>query len=724
MGRNSGMSEEAGRSSVKFSIEMKMILMGLVIAVFFMIFLLGYILPKMKQALLDESKEKTREAVQIAWTVLNHYHQLEVDRVLTREEAQKEAISAVRDLRYGLHLKDYFWINDFKPYMIMHPFRKDLEGKSLSDYLDPTGKAVFIDFVKVCKQQKEGFSSYEWQYGDEEKRIESKLSYVKLFEPWDWIVGTGIYTVDIDEIITGQRNGILFFGGIFALIAALLVYALTRSVARPLRSFTGIAERIAAGDLTERINIKYRSDEIGVLAAAMNRIIDTVKALIIDVGVLSKAGIEGKLTTRADAGRHLGDFHKIVDGMNKVMDSMVSHLDVVPAPVLIMDREMGILYANNAAAAAIGLPKNQIVGTKCHTHMKTSDCNTGKCACMQAMQTGRSATSLTNAHPGGSNLEIEYTGIPLRNEEGDVIGVFEIAIDLTTVNKIMNDLRETAKVVAEASEKMMQSITENSAALDEQVAISTQQAASVTEVTATMEEFSGAIGQVASHGSQVSESAKKIQELTSQGAEAVESVNTKMRDVNQENQRNIARIIDLGKKSEEITKVMTIINNIADQTKLIAFNAALEASSAGEYGRRFGVVASEIRRLANSVMESTGEIDSKISEIKQSVNNLVVASEKSSKGIDECLQHSIQASEQFEGIVKNVESNADVARQIAVTTHQQKIAGEQVVKSVKEISIGANQISVAMRQVSNSGKELAAMAQKLQAQVNKFNLTG
>jgi hypothetical protein len=109
----------------------------------------------------------------------------------------------------------------------------------------------------------------------------------------------------------------------------------------------------------------------------------------------------------------------------------------------------------------------------------------------------------------------------------------------------------------------------------------------------------------------------------------------KMEEIRHDNQVSLKEIVDLGGKSKEITRIMEIIDTVADQTKLIAFNAALEASSAGEAGKRFGVVAAEIRRLADSVSESTAEIAHKIGEIQETIGRLVITSEKGSVGIDQ-----------------------------------------------------------------------------------------
>jgi len=123
------------------------------------------------------------------------------------EEAKEKAADLIKHLRYGPKNKDYFWINDMTPVMIMHPYKPKLIGKNLSEVKDPRGKRLFMEFVRVCKNKGEGFVEYEWpKYGSD--KPQPKLSFVKLFKKWNWIIGTGIYTDSIERAVQA-RSAIL-----------------------------------------------------------------------------------------------------------------------------------------------------------------------------------------------------------------------------------------------------------------------------------------------------------------------------------------------------------------------------------------------------------------------------------------------------------------------------------------------------------------------------------
>lgn len=251
-------------------------------------------------------------------------------------------------------------------------------------------------------------------------------------------------------------------------------------------------------------------------------------------------------------------------------------------------------------------------------------------------------------------------------------------------------------------------------------AVASQESASIAEITSTTEELSASSTQIADHARTVVDIAQKTWEDTKKGATAIESMIMKMSEIHQDSQRSAAEIIALGRRSKEITKVMAIINAIADQTKLLAFNAALEASSAGEAGRRFGVVAAEIRRLADSVTESTGEIEAKITEIQEAVNNLAVASEKSSQGIEQGMNFSAETAALLSDIVAAAHSTMDSAKQISLSTQQQKTANNQVVTALREIMEGAAVTSSTIEAMSAISHELAGMSEGLEGVLTKL----
>lgn len=189
------------------------------------------ILPMVEDKLMEGKREVIRELVESAWSTLDAYAAREEAGELTRGAAQARAVAHIRRLRYGQDLKDYFWINDMMPRMIMHPYRPDLEGKNVSEFTDPSGKRIFVACVNTVRLQEAGYVDYAWQWQDDPRRIVPKISYVKGFAPWDWIIGTGIYVEDVRAGISAITHTLaLICLGILVLIVGLSTYVVWSGV--------------------------------------------------------------------------------------------------------------------------------------------------------------------------------------------------------------------------------------------------------------------------------------------------------------------------------------------------------------------------------------------------------------------------------------------------------------------------------------------------------------
>jgi PAS domain S-box-containing protein/putative nucleotidyltransferase with HDIG domain len=189
------------------------------------------LLPQLEQSLLNRKQEMIKELTTTISSLIESYYEREMAGELSKEEAQLRAVLRIRELRYGPEEKDYFWINDMGPRMIMHPYRSDLEGKDVSDFQDPNGKRLFVEFVRMVQKQGAGFVDYMWQWKDDSKKIVPKISYIKGFEPWGWIIGTGLYIDDVHAEIAAIRNKLsAVSGGILLIVSMLALYSIRQSL--------------------------------------------------------------------------------------------------------------------------------------------------------------------------------------------------------------------------------------------------------------------------------------------------------------------------------------------------------------------------------------------------------------------------------------------------------------------------------------------------------------
>ena len=208
------------------------------------------------------------------------------------------------------------------------------------------------------------------------------------------------------------------------------------AIVGPLSMAADYVERISKGDIPPRITDNYKGD-FNDIKDNLNRCIDAVNELIFDTEMLVQSASEGRLFTRADAVKHKGDFRKLIEGVNSTVATFVGHLDDIPTPLMITDREFNIQYMNKNGAEIVGRSQEQLVGQKCYDQFRTTDCHTSKCALGRAMSSGKKESSEAAAHPAGLDLEISYTGVPVTDRKGNIIGAMEIVVDQTKVKNLM-----------------------------------------------------------------------------------------------------------------------------------------------------------------------------------------------------------------------------------------------------------------------------------------------
>lgn len=260
---------------------------------------------------------------------------------------------------------------------------------------------------------------------------------------------------ELDTLITSVSQGKLdkrgksdlFIGGWGEIIKGL--NDLIDAFVRPINVTAEYIDRISKGDIPPKISDNYRGD-FNEIKNNLNQCIDAISLLVSDASMLAEAGKIGKLRARANATSHNGDFRKIINGVNKTLDSVVLIIDNLPIPALILDNQFNMIYANETAARLGGKSGIELEGTKCHQYFSTPDCNTENCACRISMAKNKVTTRETIAKVGSQTLEIQYTGIPIVDESGEVLGAFEVIVDQTQIKTIQ---RETQQKARESEEK-------------------------------------------------------------------------------------------------------------------------------------------------------------------------------------------------------------------------------------------------------------------------------
>jgi methyl-accepting chemotaxis protein len=236
------------------------------------------LVPFIRGLIMEEKKATVSYLVQEATSQLASYQKQVEAGTLTKEEAQKQASERISAMRYDG--ANYLWINDLGPKMIMHPIKPELNGKELNDNKDPNGKALFVEMAQVCKDKGKGFVDYAWSKPGNAQPV-PKISYVELYQPWGWVIGTGIYVDDVTAHVRQIEIGIgVGLMGILAL-SILLAWLVSRTVTGPIRAVVDTIRDIAQGegDLTRRLPILGKN-EIGELSEWFNTFIGKLHGII------------------------------------------------------------------------------------------------------------------------------------------------------------------------------------------------------------------------------------------------------------------------------------------------------------------------------------------------------------------------------------------------------------------------------------------------------------
>ena len=308
---------------------------------------------------------------------------------------------------------------------------------------------------------------------------------------------------------------------------------------------------------------------------------------------------------------------------------------------------------------------------------------------------------------------------------GDLSQTVEARGDLADAfNQMVGNLSELVRQVREGGMRIDASSAQISAAIQEQTSTAAQQSASIAETTTTMEELARTSREITESSNEVVKTAIETQTDAQSGVEAVKDTVTQIEVVKEANEESIKGIMSLSEKVQQINEVMDIINDITDRTKLIAFNAAIEAAGAGEMGKRFGVVAQEIRRLADTVVEATEDIRKRIEEIHHATNNMVIASENNTKNIEQGLESTRVTSGSLEKNLRSANRTAESAKQISLSTQQQRTASDQVVQSLQEVSDGAKQFATTVKETNSVASDLSELSKELTALIERFKVDG
>jgi methyl-accepting chemotaxis protein len=405
------------------------------------------------------------------------------------------------------------------------------------------------------------------------------------------------------------------------------------------------AEQIANGVIDK---VELASDR-DALAIAFNKEAETIKALLAEADLLIRANEEGNLQIRGNASKFEGEWGKLIQGINSILDYIVAPLN----------ESSGIL---------------------------------------QKMAEG--------------DFTVKVTG----NYKGDHQTI------KNNINTVSGSLSQALRRVSEAVLATASASSEISASVEEMAAGTSEQTQQTAEVARSIEQMTKTILDNTKNASAAADTAKSSGDKALQGGGVVEDTIKGMIRISQVVKKSAETVEALGKSSDAIGEIIQVIDDIADQTNLLALNAAIEAARAGEQGRGFAVVADEVRKLAERTTKATKEIAGMIKQIQKDTIDAVSSMHEGRIEVDKGKLMADKAGEVLKDIIAESLKVTDIAALVAAASEEQSASAEQISKNIESISAVTQESASGTHEIARSAEDLNNLTQKLEKLINHFKI--
>lgn len=431
-------------------IRNKLLLLVFAVVFIFTLLISTYLIPTSIHTIDERTEDKLKNLVDVPYSIVEANYKLYKEGKLSQEDAKSLAMEAIRSMRFSK--EDYFFICDYNAYMIMHPISLSLEGQDLSNLEDTNGLKFIAEFVNIVTTRGEGAIEYWWNKPGEEEP-QPKLTYVRGFDDWNWIIGAGIYVDDIQAVKTAFLTKVTVISGIIVILSLLLTLIFSKKISRAIVNLTRYAQEVSQGNW-EVIAEKTSTDEIGELTEALNHIVDTIKLSLNLVHKTNEMILYGTLDAQIETDSVEGGWKLLLKSFNDLSSTLEGHIRKVPALLMTIDCDFNVLYMNNSALSLLATDLDTVRKSHCYELFKTEDCKTKNCACSRAIQLETNVIAETIARPGDKPLDILYEGIPIFNKENKVVGAFEMVLDQTAAKD--SERMQSEQLALEAARAKLQ----------------------------------------------------------------------------------------------------------------------------------------------------------------------------------------------------------------------------------------------------------------------------
>ncbi len=576
------------------------------------------------------------------------------------KEYKKQIIDSIRIGSSG-----YALMSNAKGENISHP---DSNVKFKQDFSK-------FPFMKTVLQQRQGIMEYDYQG-------QKKSMYFAAVPSTGWRVMGTAYADDLAKTAKQQRTVLLLVGVLLILVlTGAIIFAARTLVIRPLTTIQHYTHAVTGGDFTTPLQGNFRY-ELAELAKDIRDMVQELK-------------------------KRLGFAQGVLDGL-----TMPCAIIDEKHNVSWVNKEMlGILGKQCDVEECFGLNVGQLIWDDPGRETITD-------RALEKQQREQDEINYTNRQ--GKKFVVDITSTPFYDLDGALIGAIACWYDLTDLREQQEKIEGTNKVILQTAEQAVavaRHVADTSAGLSgqiEQVVSGAEMQRERTSSTATaMEEMNETVREVARNAGEAAQNAEQTMSEAQSGSQVVEQVKASIGRVTEQTRGLQATMMELGTQAQSIGGVISTINDIADQTNLLALNAAIEAARAGEAGRGFAVVADEVRKLAEKTMVATQEVEQQISSIQSGVQKGIDAAGIMNTSVQEADDLSGRAQESLTSITEVAHRSASSVDAIATAAEEQSASSDEITRSVEDITTIALETVQGMNEAMDAVGELTEQAERL-----------
>jgi methyl-accepting chemotaxis protein len=579
------------------------------------------------------------------------------------------------------------------------------DASSITTQLEALKEMSDVEFAAVLKTDGENFSVYNENNQKQYTTTIKDLINSKQVSFDDDEVLIEIFPVNSDGQIVGNvivgMNKVLISsvvsnGRIIALVISLVIFVFglwgmrvffNKVIYKPISNLTLISDKLALGDVDIIIN-SVSNDEIGKLEKSFNSIIESIKQQSQVAELISNGELNNSAIVKSEK-----------DILSKSMNKFIGTLKDLSEEVSTLTRSAleGRLSERGNILKYKGGYREIVNGINETLDAVIAPIKEGAAA-LEKIATGDLSVRIVSAYKGDHQL--------IKN----------------SINSVAESLFMTVEQVSQSVQATASASNEISSSTEEMAAGAQEQSSQTNEVAGAVEQMTKTILETTKNASIAAESAKNAGAIAKDGGKVVIETIKGMNRIAQVVSKSAETVQALGKSSDQIGEIVQVIDDIADQTNLLALNAAIEAARAGEQGRGFAVVADEVRKLAERTTKATKEIATMIKQIQKDTSGAVASMEEGTKEVELGKKLADKAGESLEQIIKGADQVVDVITQVAAASEEQANAAEQISKNVEGISNITNESAAGVQQIARAAEDLSRLTINLQEQISKFKL--